>query len=55
LHNLPAEKLFRFYDEFQGRKTKELYAMFGLVLIQQMEDCTDEKAIQHFALNLMWQ
>jgi hypothetical protein len=55
LHNLPAEKLFRFYDEFQGRKTKELYAMLGLVLIQQMEDCTDEQAIQHFALNLMWQ
>jgi IS5 family transposase len=55
LHNLPAEKLFRFYDEFKGRKTKELYAMLGLVLIQQMEDCTDEQAIQNFALNLMWQ
>lgn len=55
LHNLPAEKLFRFYNEFQGRKTKELYAMLGLVLIQQMEDCTDEQAVQHFALNLMWQ
>lgn len=55
LHNLPAEKLFRFYDEFHGRKTKELYAMLGLVLIQQMEDCTDEQAVQHFALNLMWQ
>jgi hypothetical protein len=37
LHNLPVEKLFPLYDEFQGRKTKELYAMLGLVLIQQME------------------
>jgi IS5 family transposase len=55
LHKLPAEKLFPFYDEFQGRKTKELYAMLGLVLIQQMEDCTDEQAVQQFALNLMWQ
>lgn len=55
LHNLPAEKLFRFYNEFKGRKTKELYAMLGLVLIQQMEDCTDEQAIQQFAFNLMWQ
>ena len=55
LHNLPAEKLFQFYDEFKGRKTKELYAMLGLVLIQQMEDCTDEQAVQQFAFNLMWQ
>jgi hypothetical protein len=54
LHNLPAEKLFQFYDELKGRKTKELYAMLGLVLIQQMEDCTDEQAIQQFAFNLMW-
>src|ERR1039457_4325340 len=44
LHNLPVEKLFRFYDEFKGRKTKELYAMLGLVLIQQMEDCTESDA-----------
>ena len=55
LHKLPAEKLFPFYDELHGRKTKELYAMLGLVLIQQMEDCTDEQAVQQFALNLMWQ
>jgi IS5 family transposase len=55
LHNLPAEKLFQFYDEFKGRRTKELYAMLGLVLIQQMEDCTDEQAVQQFAFNLMWQ
>jgi hypothetical protein len=55
LHNLPVEKLFPLYDEFQGRKTKELYAMLGLVLIQQMEDCSDEQAVQQFAFNLMWQ
>jgi Transposase DDE domain/Transposase domain (DUF772) len=55
LHNLPAEKLFQFYDEFKGRKTKELYAMLGLVIIQQMEDCTDADAIDNFALNLKWQ
>jgi len=55
LHNLPAEKLFQFYDEFRGRKTKELYAMLGLVLIQQMEDCTDADAVDNFALNLKWQ
>ena len=55
LHNLPVEKLFQFYDELKGRKTKELYAMLGLVIIQQMEDCTDSDAIDNFALNLKWQ
>jgi len=55
LHNLPAEKLFHLYDEFKGRKTKELYAMLGLVIIQQMEDCTDQDAIDNFALNIKWQ
>ena len=55
LHNLPVERLFRFYDEFKGRKTKELYAMLGLVLIQQMEDCTESDAVDNFALNLKWQ
>ena len=29
--------------------------MLGLVLIQQMEDCTDTDAIDNFALNLKWQ
>ena len=55
LHKLPVESLFPFYDELKGRKTKDLYAMLGLVIIQQMEDCSDEQAVQQFALNLMWQ
>ena len=55
LHRLPVENLFSEFDEFRGRKTKELYAMLGLVLIQQMEDCTDTDAVDNFALNLKWQ
>ena len=55
LHKLPVEKLFPFYDELQGRRSKELYAMLGLIIIQQMEDCTDLDAVDNFALNLKWQ
>lgn len=55
LHRLPVEKLFSEFDEYRGRKTKELYAMLGLILIQQMEDCTDADAVDNFALNLKWQ
>jgi hypothetical protein len=29
--------------------------MLGLVLIQQMEDCSDADAVDNFALNLKWQ
>ncbi len=54
LHKLPAEKLFPLYSEEFGRKTKELYTMLGIVLIQQMEDLTDEEAVHQFAFNIMW-
>jgi hypothetical protein len=55
LHKLPAEKLFPLYSELTGRRTKELYAMLGLVLLQQMEDLSDEETVRQFAFNIMWQ
>jgi hypothetical protein len=55
LHKLPVEKLFPLYSDTTGRRTKELHAMLGLVLLQQMEDLTDEEAVQQFAFNIMWQ
>ena len=54
LHKLPAEKLFHLYDEFKGRRTKELYTMLGIVLLQQMEDLTDEQAVRQFAFSIEW-
>jgi len=54
LHNLPAEKLFPLYSEMFGRRTKELYAMLGIMLLQQMEDLTDEETVDQFAFNLKW-
>jgi hypothetical protein len=55
LHKLPVAKLFPLYSDTTGRRTKELHAMLGLVLLQQMEDLTDEEAVQQFAFNIMWQ
>jgi len=55
LHNLPAEKLFRLYSECYGRRTKELYAMLGIVLLQQQHDLTDEETVNQVAFNIMWQ
>jgi len=54
LHKLPAEKLFPLYSDLYGRRTKELYAMLGIVLLQQMEDLTDEETVRQFAFNIMW-
>jgi hypothetical protein len=55
LHKLPVEKLFALYSDSMGRRTKELHAMLGLVLLQQMEDLTDEQTVQQFAFNIQWQ
>jgi len=54
LHKLPAEKLFPLYSEQHGRRTKELYAMLGIVLLQQQQDLTDDEAIRQFAFNIEW-
>ncbi len=54
LHKLPAEKLFPLYDDLRGRRTKELYTMLGIILLQQMEDLTDEQAVRQFAFSIEW-
>lgn len=55
LHRLPVEKLFPFYHQQKGRRTKELFAMLGLLILQQMEDLTDEQTVSQFAFNIQWQ
>ena len=54
LPTLPVEKVFSKYDLVMGAPTKELYAMLGLMVIQQMHDMTDEEAVDQFAYNLQW-
>jgi hypothetical protein len=54
LTTLPVEKIFSKYDPVFGAPTKELYAMIGLMVIQQMQDLTDEEAVDQFAYNLQW-
>jgi hypothetical protein len=54
LPRLPVEKLFARYDPVKGAPTKELYSILGLMVIQQMNDLTDEEAVDQFAYNLQW-
>ena len=46
LPELPVELLRRHYHDCHGRPTKELYAMMGLMVLQQMHDCTDQEAVE---------
>lgn len=54
LPQLPVESLRRYYDDGHGRPTKELYAMMGLMVLQQMHDCTDQEAVEQFCFNIQW-
>ncbi len=54
LTTLPVEKVFSKYDPVFGAPTKELYSMLGLMVLQQMNDLTDEEAVDQFAYNLQW-
>ena len=54
LPELPVELFGNRYHEFMGRPSKELHAMFGLMILQQMHDLTDEQAANEFAFDQMW-
>jgi hypothetical protein len=54
LPELPVNKIFKEYHWFMGRPTKELYAMLGVMILQQMHDLTDEETIHQYAFNMQW-
>ncbi|MBM9535645.1 transposase [Desulfobulbus alkaliphilus] len=54
LPELPVESLRQHYHDYNGRPTKELHAMMGLMILQQMHDCTDQEAVEQFCFNIQW-
>ena len=54
LPKLPVDLLSKHYARETGRPTKELSAMMGLVVLQQMKDLTDDEAVRQFAFNTEW-
>jgi hypothetical protein len=55
LPELPVYRVTRHYSGSTGAPTKDLYAMLGIMLLQQMHDLTDEEAVNQVAFNLQWQ
>ena len=54
LPGLPVESLRKHYHDWNGRPTKELHAMIGLLILQQMHDLTDDQAVEQFCFNIQW-
>ena len=54
LPELPVERMIPFFSPDLGRPTKELYAMLGAILFQQIFDLTDEETVSQMAFNLQW-
>lgn len=51
---LPASKLGSFYSDSRGRKSKELYAMLGAMVLQQQFDITDVEAVDQYIFDERW-
>lgn len=54
LTELPIRHVADAYHQVTGRPTKELYAMLGLMILQQMNDLTDDEAVYQYAFNIQW-
>ena len=50
----PVESLRKYYHDKNGRPSKEMYSMLGLMILQQMHDLTDEKAVGDFMFDTRW-
>ena len=51
---LPLAKIEKRFHDTMGRPSKELYAMLGVLILQQLFDLTDEQTVETFALNVGW-
>lgn len=54
LNELPVNEIAPFFTANFGRPTKELYTVLGVLVIQQMQDLSDEETISQLAFNQQW-
>ena len=54
LPELLVEPLRKYYHDKNGRPSKEMYSMLGLLILQQTRDLTDEKAVGDFMFDTRW-
>ena len=51
---LPVLKFADHYSSERGRKSKELHAMLGVLLLQQQFDLTDEETVANYIFDERW-
>lgn len=54
LDKIPLEEIQSCFHSRMGRPTKELRAMLGVLLLQQMFDLTDLETVRQFAFSIEW-
>ncbi len=54
LLELPVDKIAPYFRSGFGRPTKELYATLGVLILQQMNDYSDNETVHQTAFNLQW-
>lgn len=54
LPNLPVHLLKGHYDPSNGRPSHELYALMGVMILQQMLDLNDEQTVEQFCFSMQW-
>lgn len=54
LNKLPVEKLIPYFDATKGRPSKELYQVLGGLILQQVQDLTDEETQWHMCFDQGW-
>jgi len=54
LLQLPIDTVTPFFSEHLGRPTKELHALLGALVLQQMHDLTDKETVEQFSFNVQW-
>lgn len=54
LRHLPVSQLTPHFREAFGRPTKELYAVLGALILQQLHDLTDAATVEAVAFHIDW-
>lgn len=54
LDQIPVDKIQSGFHDTMGRPTKEIRAMLGVLLLQQMFDLSDSETIRQLAFNTEW-
>jgi hypothetical protein len=54
LKQIPALELAGYFSPTQGQPSKDLYAMLGALILQQLHDLSDVATVEAYAFNQTW-